>query len=125
MILLLDAHVLLWWLSADAGLKPDARAAIADPANDVVVSAASIWELEIKRAAGKLRPPEALLDAVEAEGMSALPITGRDATEAAALPLHHRDPFDRMLIAQARRLDATIVTRDPAFTAYEVDVLST
>ena len=124
MILLLDAHALLWWLGADPGLKDDARAAIADPANEVLVSVASIWELEIKRAAGKLRPPESLLDAVDAEGMLALPITGRDATEAAALPMHHRDPFDRMLVAQAMRLDATIVTRDPAFDAYDVDVLS-
>ena len=124
MILLLDAHTLLWWLASDGSLKPDALAAIAQPANDVLVSVASIWELEIKRAAGKLQPPAAILDTVTGQGMSVLPITGEDAVTAAALPLHHRDPFDRMLVAQARRVDATIVTRDSAFAAYEVDVLA-
>lgn len=123
MILLLDAHTLVWWLSADETLRSGAGDAIADPANEVVVSAASVWELEIKRAAGKLRLPEELLVAIEAGGMSVLPITGRDAERAASLPLHHRDPFDRMLVAQAARLDATIVTRDRAFDAYGVDIL--
>lgn len=124
MILLLDAHALLWWLTDDPGLARDADAAIRQPANDVVISVASIWELEIKRASGKLRPPEELIDAVEREGMSVVPITGVDAVAAAALPLHHRDPFHRILVAQAQRLDATIVTRDAAFAAYEVDVLA-
>ena len=124
MILLLDAHVFLWWLTDDASLTRDAYRAIEQPPNEVLVSVASIWELEMKRASGKLRPPAALLDAVAAQGMSLLPITGADAVAAAGLPLHHRDPFDRMLVAQAQRLGATIVTRDEAFSAYDVDVLA-
>jgi PIN domain nuclease of toxin-antitoxin system len=122
-ILLLDAHAVLWWLTADTALAPEARSAIADPANEVVVSAASVWELEIKRASGKLRPPEAILAALDAEEFSVLPITGTDPERAGGLPLHHRDPFDRMLVAQAARIGATIVTKDRAFAAYEVDVL--
>lgn len=124
MILLLDAHPLLWWLADDAALGPDAKAAIADPANDVLVSAASVWEIEIKRALGKLSAPHGLVDAIDAAGFGSLPITAPDAERAARLPPHHRDPFDRMLVAQARRLDSTIVTRDVAFAAYDVEVLS-
>jgi len=124
-ILLLDSHALLWWLAKSPELRDSAATSIADPANEVVVSAASIWEIEIKRAKGKLRPPEALLDAIQAEGFSTLAITGSDAVRAAGLPDHHADPFDRVLVAQALRLDATIVSRDPALPAYGVDVLPT
>lgn len=124
MILLLDSHALLWWLGDDSTLAPPARASIADARNDVLVSTATIWELEIKRALGKLRVRDGLLDAIGAVGLTCLPILPDDATRAARLPLHHRDPFDRMLVAQAQRLDAMIVSRDRAFDAYEVDVLS-
>lgn len=123
MILVLDAHTFLWWVCDDPSLTPGARDAIADPANDVVVSAATIWELEIKRAAGKLVAPTDLVEVVESEGFTLLPMSGHDAAGAARLPMHHRDPFDRMLIAQASRLDAVIVTRDSTFGAYGVDVL--
>lgn len=123
MILLLDAHALLWWLGQSSALAAPARGSIADPRNDVLVSTATIWELEIKRGLGKLRLADGLLDAIGAVGFSCLPILPDDATRAARLPLHHRDPFDRMLVAQAQRLDALIVSRDPAFDAYEVDVL--
>ena len=118
MILLLDAQALLWWLSDDARLGEPARRSIADPANDVLVSAATIWEIEIKRHLGKLEAPAGLAETVELAGFGSLPITAADAERAAALPLHHRDPFDRMLVAQANRLDATIVTRDGAFEPY-------
>jgi PIN domain nuclease of toxin-antitoxin system len=123
-ILLLDAHAVLWAVAEPERLTADARGAIADPANDVLVSAASVWELEIKRVVGKLELGRDLLADLERVRFDVLPITASDAVSAARLPLHHRDPFDRMLIAQAARLDATIVTRDPAFAAYEVEVLA-
>lgn len=123
MILLLDAHALVWWLAADGQLSDQATRAIADPQNDVLVSAASVWELGIKRANGKIDVPIDLVAAVEAAGFDGLPATLEDAQVAASLPLHHRDPFDRMLIAQARRLDAVIVSRDRAFVSYDVHVL--
>jgi PIN domain nuclease of toxin-antitoxin system len=118
--LLLDAHALLWWLADDPELVPDARAAIADPANDVLVSAATVWEIALKRALGKLEAPPDLVAALDDLGFQELPVTGVDGQNAAALDPHHRDPFDRMLVAQALRLDANIVTRDPAFTLYGV-----
>ena len=123
MILMLDAHALLWWLDDESTLDRAARASIASPANDVVVSAATVWELEIKRAMGKLDAPADLLEALEAEEFDCLPILGDDAIAAARLPMHHRDPFDRMVVAQALRLDAVVVSRDRALDAYGVAVL--
>ena len=124
MIILLDAHALLWWLADDPTLNDAARAAIAAPANDVLVSAGTVWEIEIKRALGKLSAPDGLVDAIEASALGSLPILATDGERAARLPAHHRDPFDRMLVAQAFRLDAVIVTRDAAFAPYEVNVLA-
>jgi PIN domain nuclease of toxin-antitoxin system len=119
MILLVDAHALLWWLTEDQELSALAREAIEDAANDPIVSAATIWEIEIKRRRGKLNTPEGILDAL-APRISVLPVDGADAVAAAALPPHHRDPFDRMVIAQANRLDAVVVSRDRIFAAYDV-----
>lgn len=123
MNLLVDSRVLLWAIGSPAELTEGARAALIDPANDVLVSAASIWEIAIKRALGKVRAPQGIAAAVEALGFSAVPITAADAERAGSLPPHHRDPFDRMLIAQATRLDAVLVSRDRAFDAYDVPVL--
>lgn len=123
MILLLDAHAILWWLADDPQLDAAAARSIADPANDVLVSAATVWEVEVKRVAGRLRAPAELLDAIRQTGMDTLAVTALDAVTAAGLPMHHSDPFDRMLVAQAQRLDALIVSRDQALRAYEVDVL--
>ena len=123
MILLLDAHAVLWTVSEPGSLEAAARSAIESPSNDVVVSAGSVWELEIKRALGKIRIEVDLLAELERVGIDVLPITAADATSAARLPQHHRDPFDRMLVAQARRLGAVVVTRDVMFERYEVDVL--
>ena len=124
MILLVDAHALLWWLAGDPRLSDAARRTIADPANDVLASAATIWELEAKRVAGRLEAPDDLLEALEAVQIDPLPVTAADAVDAARLPPHHKDPFDRMLVAQARRLDAVVVTRDRAIARYEVNVLT-
>jgi PIN domain nuclease of toxin-antitoxin system len=124
MILLLDANALLWALTEPEVLPLATREEIESAANDVIASAASIWELEMKRAAGKLRLEVELVPELERTGIDILPITAADATNAARLPVHHRDPFDRMLIAQARRLDAVIVTRDGVFERYGVEVLT-
>jgi PIN domain nuclease of toxin-antitoxin system len=123
MILLLDAHVVLWALSDPSRLPATARGAIESPQTEVLVSAASIWELELKRALGKLHIEVELLAELERVGIDVVPITDADATAAARLPKHHRDPFDRVLIAQAQRLGAVVATRDPAFADYEVDAL--
>jgi PIN domain nuclease of toxin-antitoxin system len=122
-ILLLDAHALLWWLADDPQLHSAASRSIADPTSDVLVSAATVWEIEVKRVAGRLRAPAELLAAIRDSGMDTLPVTALDAVAAAALPMHHADPFDRMLVAQAERLDALVVSRDPALAAYDVEVL--
>ncbi len=124
MILLLDVHALLWWLADDPALSTGARSAIADPANDVLVSAATVWEIEIKRALGKLEAPRGLVAALEPAGFGSLPITAADAEVAGGLPPHHRDPFDRMLVAQAKRLDAIVLSRDASFGLYGVEVLA-
>ena len=123
MILLLDAHAVIWWISNDPALSSEARAAIASPSNDVLVSAATVWEIEIKRALGRLESPDDLLERIDSAGFTAIPVQVIDGVRAARLPAHHGDPFDRMLIAQAASLDAVIVTRVPALDAYGVPLL--
>ncbi|MGH9184712.1 MAG: type II toxin-antitoxin system VapC family toxin [Acidimicrobiales bacterium] len=122
MNLLLDTHALLWWL-AGHGLSDEATARIAEPETLVAVSAASVWEAGIKAALGKLDAPEALGSAALAEGFEPLAVTFDHAERASSLPAHHRDPFDRMLVAQAQIESLTIVSRDPAFVRYEVALL--
>ena len=124
LILLLDAHAVLWWLADDPTLGTAARWAITDPVNDVLVSAASIWEIQIKRALGKLGAPVGLVEALDDAGFDVLPVTGHDAEHAVSLPPHHHDPFDRMLVAQADRVGAIVVSRDVAFAAYGTDVIT-
>jgi PIN domain nuclease of toxin-antitoxin system len=124
MILMLDAHALLWWLGDDPRLSEAARRSVADPANEVLASAASVWQLEVKRLAGRVDAPSELLEALEDAGIESLPVTAADAVDAARLPIHHKDPFDRLLVAQARRLDAVVVTRDRAIASYDVHVLT-
>ena len=120
MRLLLDTHVLLWWL---AGHQSEVHRVIADPGHWVSVSAASIWEASIKRRLGKLTIDGDLVESVRADGFDELAISSEHADLAGSLPMHHRDPFDRMLIAQAMSDDLTIVTRDPAFAPYEVQTI--
>jgi PIN domain nuclease of toxin-antitoxin system len=122
--LLLDTHALLWWL-ADEGLTDQARNAIADPANIVMVSAASAWEISIKKALGKLSAPNDLERQIDASGFTALPISVTHGVAAGQLPRHHDDPFDRMLIAQAFAEGLTIVTHDKRFADYNVAMLPT
>jgi PIN domain nuclease of toxin-antitoxin system len=121
MTLLLDTHVVLWWLDDPAILSTPARTAIANPQNDVLVSAAVAWEIAIKRALGKLTAPSDFETAIQFSGFQPMPIT--HALMAGGLPAHHRDPFDRMLIAQALQEGCTLVSRDPNMALYNVPVI--
>jgi PIN domain nuclease of toxin-antitoxin system len=122
--LLLDTHVLLWWLAGSDEIAEPAATAIADPGNLVAVSAASLWEIGIKRSLGTLRVDGDLLEAVVSSGFEPLPISLDHADAAGQLPHHHRDPFDRMLVAQAQSERLTVVTRDLAFAGYEIPLLT-
>jgi PIN domain nuclease of toxin-antitoxin system len=122
MNVLLDTHAFLWWLAGDE-LAADAADRIADPDTVVAVSAASAWEISIKRALGKLDLDGDVSEHVALENFVALPISLDHATAAGALPTHHRDPFDRMIIAQAKIEGLTVVTRDVAFDRYDVRTL--
>jgi PIN domain nuclease of toxin-antitoxin system len=121
---LLDTHALLRWL-ADEGLTDHAREAIADPANLVMVSAASAWEISIKKALGKLKAPDDFERQVDDGGFTQLPISIAHGLAAGQLPRHHDDPFDRMLIAQAFAEGLTVVTHDQRFSSYNVPMLPT
>jgi PIN domain nuclease of toxin-antitoxin system len=121
--LLLDSHVLLWLASGDPSLGADATAAILDDANEALVSVASIWELEIKRVKGLLRVPQDLGAKLNPAGFELLDVALGHVVRAAELPPHHRDPFDRMLVAQAQAEGALLVTSDEALRAYDVPLM--
>lgn len=123
MRLLLDAHALLWWLADDPELGREARRLIADPANEVLVSAATTWEISIKRALGKLAAPPGIDAVLAEEGFVEAPVLAVDGERAGTLEPHHRDPFDRMLVVQAARLDAVVVTSDQVFERYGAKVV--
>lgn len=105
------------------GPSAPSRAAIVDHANETLVSAVTLWELEIKRLKGQLNAPADLLDRLEDAGFRLLSLTPDNALDAARLPRHHRDPFDRLLVAQAQGEAATLVTADEALAAYDVPLL--
>lgn len=121
--LLLDSHALVWWEADDARLAVRAREAIEQPDVALFFSAASLWELAIKHSLGKLKLPPNLLDTLAEEGFMELTISSAHALRAGALPPHHGDPFDRMLVAQAQSQSLTLVTNDARITAYDVPVL--
>lgn len=123
MKLLLDTHVVLWSVLGDKALPDRFRAALADPEAEVFVSAASVWEVSIKRALGKLAVPQSVFDRAVEAGCTALPITWAHAQAVEALPFHHHDPFDRLLIAQARVEGLVLVTADRVFARYDVALL--
>ncbi len=123
MRLLLDTHVVLWALADDRGLAEEARAAIVDGSNAVYVSAASAWEMAIKKALGKLRAPDDLEQQLVSHRFQPLDVNVGHGLAVEGLPLHHRDPFDRLLVAQARVEGLTIVTRDSRLSHYDVPTL--
>jgi PIN domain nuclease of toxin-antitoxin system len=121
--LLPDTHVVLWWTHDSGRLSATAAALLSDRRHDVLLSAAVAWEIAIKQALGKLVVRDRLIADLVAEGAGhALPVTVGHATAVAGLPPHHHDPFDRILVAQARIEGAVIVSGDPALQAYDVPV---
>ena len=120
MTLLLDTHVLLWWLDDPDLLSRKARDAIAQGDNMIFLSAAVAWEIAIKKALGKLDAPDDLQDVMAAERFQPLPITIPHALAIAALPAIHQDPFDRIQIAQTKLESLTLVTRDRFIQQYPI-----
>lgn len=120
MRILLDSHVVLWWLEDNSALGSQCRELI-ERADVAFVSVVTPWELGIKRALGKVSMPDGLVDAVESGGFKSLSITAAHAELAPALPPLHRDPFDRMLVAQAQLETLVLVTADKALASYDVE----
>lgn len=123
MRLLIDSNAFIWAYVRPAELSRAARRAIDDPAHDRFVSIAAIWEICIKLSTGKLSMPGDLTGAIADLALDVLPVSLEHAMRVQHLPLHHRDPFDRMMIAQAMEEGLTIVTRDRQFQAYGVPLL--
>lgn len=118
--LMLDTHAVLWWLGDDPRLGPKARELIANPNNQIFVSAATAWVISIQKSPGKLEVPDGLDNVAEEEGFEKLPISFFHGERAGDLPAHHRDPFDRMLIAQSQAEGLEIITADNVFSKYGV-----
>jgi PIN domain nuclease of toxin-antitoxin system len=116
--LLLDTHLLLWWLEASPSLPATARDLIRDPENTVFASAVSLWEIRLKQSLGKLRLPVDFSERLAGEPFESLPLMASHTRQVGLLPWHHRDPFDRMLVAQALAEKLVLLTADEALAAY-------
>ena len=123
MKLLLDTHAALWWLNGDERVAETTAAYLTDATNQVLLSAAVVWEVAIKRSLGKLEAPDDLAATLIGAGASALAISLEHAAAVGELPLHHRDPFDRLLVAQAMLERAAVVSADPALQPYDITVV--
>lgn len=123
MRLLVDSHVALWWLGDNTEMGPECRSKL-EQASEVFFSAVTPWELGIKVALGRLSLPGDVTIALEASGFQALPITTAHAKRAPTLPMHHRDPFDRMLVAQAQLEVLALVTADQVLSRYDVELVA-
>ena len=122
--LLLDTHAFVWWVTDVSKLAEGARAAIADPRNEVFVSAVTGWEVAVKRAKGRMTAPDNLSAMVDEKGFTHLPLTFHHAEQAGNLAMHHKDPFDRFLIAQAQAEGLVLVTRDARIPLYGVRTMA-
>jgi PIN domain nuclease of toxin-antitoxin system len=120
---LLDTHALIWWLANDSTLSLNAKTIITDPSNLIFVSAASTWEIAVKKSIGKLKSPDDLIEQIHNNQFKSLPIDLEETLIVETLPPHHQDPFDRILIAQAQFFDLTIISRDRKFALYDVNLL--
>ena len=123
MKLLLDTHAALWWLGDDERLGSASAALLDDASNDVLLSAAVVWEVAIKRSLGKLKAPDGFASTLVGAGATALPVTIAHAEAVELLGSHHRDPFDRMLIAQASVEQAVLISNDQALLPYGVQLV--
>jgi PIN domain nuclease of toxin-antitoxin system len=122
---LLDTHALLWWLADDDQLGGRAREVVADPANDILISMVSLWEIAVKVRIGKLQADiEEIITAVQREGFTVLDVGMAHLVMLAGLPMHHRDPFDHLLIAQAMTEEATFMSEDRNATRYPVRMVT-
>jgi PIN domain nuclease of toxin-antitoxin system len=124
-LLLLDSHVLLWWATSDPALSSTAAEIITSPHSEVLASVVSVWELGLKRARGKLKTPDNYLQLFQDNRFTTLQVTLDHALAAYTLPTIHKDPFDRMLVAQALVEKATLVTADQKLAEYGIPVLLT
>ena len=128
MSLLIDTNVFLWAAGIDSSLSDSAKALLSDPDQQIFFSAVTAWEIAIKWSNGRLtlpaEPLEVINNVVSAAGMSQLPITLKDASAVAELPFHHKDPFDRLLVAQARLHGLKLMTAEPILEQYDVDVIA-
>lgn len=124
MRLLLDTHLVLWWMNGEASrVSKKALAALGSDGVEPIVSAVTVWEVAIKRGLGKLEAPDDLLPQLERAGVELLPISPRHADLVATLPAHHRDPFDRLLVAQALLEGLALASEDEAMRRYEIEVV--
>lgn len=121
--MIVDTNVVIWWLDERFDrLTPSARSAV-EGVGDLTISTIAIWEIAIKRSVGRLRMPDDVVDRLVATGATLLPITPRHADRVSALPFHHRDPFDRMLVAQAQIEGMPILSSDETLRSYDVEVI--
>jgi PIN domain nuclease of toxin-antitoxin system len=120
---LLDTHAALWWLGDDERLGSTSAALLDDASNDVLLSAAVVWEVAIKRSLGKLKAPDGFASTLIGAGASALPVTIAHAEAVELLEWHHRDPFDRMLIVQAAVEQAVLISNNQALLPYGVPLV--
>lgn len=116
---LVDSHIAVWWLADPARLSSNARRVITDPGNEIYLSAASVWELGLKIARGRLLMPTDFVDVLRTDGFADLPVGVDHAEASLSLPRRHGDPFDRLLIAQAMLEDLVLITSDGAILEYE------
>ena len=123
MRLLIDSHVFIWWSDASRALSTSIRNVLSDPRNEILISIAGVWELTIKISSGKLTLSDDLEAMLAAQGFSVLPITFPHLRHLGSLPRHHRDPFDRMMIAQALAEGIPVATADRRFAAYGLQIV--
>lgn len=123
MNLLLDTHIVLWWLSDSEKLSKKSRSILSDVDNFIFVSVATGWEIAIKKSIGKLTAPDDFSKALQVNGFQSISITLEHAELAGSLPHHHDDPFDRMIIAQSKIENLTVLTHDKHFKLYDIELL--
>ncbi len=121
---LLDTHIALWWLTTPEKIHKKAQKIIGDKSNLIYLSSASLWEMAIKKSIGRLTLPHNLIEMITMENFKLLPITAEEGLGVADLPMHHTDPFDRILIIQAKFNDLIFITRDSMISEYPIVTLS-